>query len=152
MFDGVEDAKSVGSDHQITRYVYEDGYHDRLERDFYGFGKVTLQAFASESADKPYRSVIQQYRTDSYYTKGLLASSKVVDGEEAEFTETRNTYELHDVFSSGLLDLKSTTGTGFPQLVETKRLFYEGGLGTKQTYSTFGYDDYGNVTEVRRLR
>ena len=61
VFDGVEDAVTgEGSDHQITKYIYEDGYHDRLERDFYGFGKVTQQAFASDTADKPYRSVIQR--------------------------------------------------------------------------------------------
>lgn len=32
-----------GIDHSIAKFRYEDGYQDRREREFYGFGKVTQE-------------------------------------------------------------------------------------------------------------
>ena len=43
-----------------------------------------------------YRTITREYRTDSYYTKGLMVSEVTAAGSGAKFVETENTYELRD--------------------------------------------------------
>jgi len=137
-----------GVDKLITTCRYEGGRYDRLERDFYGYRTVTEESRDAGNNEALYRKTVQTYKTDSYYTKGLLERAIMKDESDRPYTDTVNTYRLVDAFSSfDTVDPLSTTATVFPQLNRTEQLFYEGKQAPgKYTYTDFGYDGYGNVS------
>src|SRR5262249_60088349 len=95
----------------------------------------------------------ESFRTDSFYTKGLLAQQITQTGAGARFLETDNTYRVVPVPNgTGQPGLEDFTETRFPQLVQTDRLFYEGqATASEQTSETFAYDGFGNVTQYANL-
>jgi len=136
-----------GADRQLTTYQYATPKYNRLERDFYGYGSVVEEHRDTLSFETLYRSVVREFRNDSYYTKGLLRKETLLDAGARPFTETENTYVVRDEGNGQpIADLQSTTATGFPQLSRTDKRFYEG-LGTpgKSTFTTHTYDAFGNV-------
>ncbi|WP_242427153.1 MULTISPECIES: SpvB/TcaC N-terminal domain-containing protein [unclassified Streptomyces] len=137
-----------GADEQLTTYRYENGAYDRLEREFRGFGKVVSEVRDPGADQAVYRSVADEYRTDSPYTRGLLARTLTTDGAGRPFTETVHTYRLHDIATGTTADPASTTASVFPQPVRVDRKFYEGAPDpAKTTHTELTYDDYGNLTE-----
>ncbi|WP_224055630.1 SpvB/TcaC N-terminal domain-containing protein [Vibrio penaeicida] len=138
-----------GADTMKQRFIYADGYHDRRERDFYGFANVTTQELDTANGDVVYRSVSTDYINDNYYEKGLARTSVMKDGIGNTYTETVNQYQTEDVFSGAVLDAlgkENDFTSAFPQLVTTETFFYEGtGSAEKQTRIDYQYDDYGNV-------
>jgi RHS repeat-associated protein len=94
-----------------------------------------------------YRSVVREYRTDSYYTKGLITRQLIQDGSGRRFNETENTYLLRNVDTGAEpADPASQTATIFAQLVRSDERFYEGGAAAgKSTFTTMHYDSVGNV-------
>jgi RHS repeat-associated protein len=148
VFDGVV---GNGVDTQLTTYKYEGGFHNRFERDFYGFRKVTEEHRNTAAGNVLYRSIEREFLNDSYYRKGLLKSEILQDAQGPQvlrFTETENTYQLRDVLS-GLApaDAGSVAATLFPELIRTDKRFYEGqpSFG-KSTFTTHEYDTLGNIT------
>ncbi len=139
-----------GQDVQLTTYQYAGGVFDRLERDFLGYATVTEERRDPGAGDAVYRVVTRQYRTDSYYTRGLMTLERTTDAAGHPFTETENTYTPSDVGSPGAsVDLKSTTATVFPQLTRVDRRFFEGRpTAGKATFSTMEYDAFGNITRT----
>ncbi|HEY0734504.1 MAG TPA: SpvB/TcaC N-terminal domain-containing protein, partial [Herpetosiphonaceae bacterium] len=144
-----------GVDTQVTTYQYEQGHYDRLEREFYGYAKVTTEQRDAGNGAAVYRRVIREFRTDSYYTKGLLTRERMerMEGPTAHpvarpFTETEHTYRLLNVDTGNdLVNTQSTTATVFPQLIRTDERFYEGQpTPGKSTFTTNEYDALGNVT------
>lgn len=105
---------------------------------------LSAQALA---VDPPvYRTVTYDYRTDSYYTKGLLAKEVTADDAGRPYLETEQTYVLKDVGTGGAGDAASLTATLFPQLVRTDKRFYEGQFAAgKATHTLHDYDALGNV-------
>ncbi|MGH3859588.1 SpvB/TcaC N-terminal domain-containing protein [Actinokineospora sp.] len=137
-----------GDDHQVTTFRYENGKHDRLEREFYGYGKVVAEQ--RDGSGGVYRTSISDYLVDSYYTKGLLARTMTADGAGRPFVESVNTYQLRDVATGATAAPDSTTATVFPQLTRAERRFYEGQPTPGKTTSTeTSYDEFGNM--VRSL-
>ena len=136
-----------GVDRQVVTLRYENGVWDRLEREFYGYGRVTEEVRDSSNGDALYRATVRDYRTDSYYTRGLITRERLLDAAARPFVETENTYELRDAETQlPVADPKSTTATVFPALVRTDRRFYEGSATPgKTTYSTQEFDAFGNV-------
>jgi RHS repeat-associated protein len=137
-----------GVDVQVTTFKYENGRQDRLEREFLGFTRVTTSQVDANNGDAIYRSVIQDFRNDSIYMKGLLVRSLTQDGAGNPFVETENSYQLRDV-AAGLVpaDPSSTTATIFPMLVRADHRFFEGqAVAQKSTYLTHDYDALGNIT------
>jgi hypothetical protein len=129
-----------GQDVQLTTYRYSGGVYDRLEREFRGYGTVVTEERDHGSADVVFRAVTDEYHTDSYYTRGLLARRLTADGAGRPFVETVNTYQLRDVDTpTAAADPASTTATIFPQLVRTDQRFFEGqptaGKSTQPTTS-----------------
>ncbi|MFF9851012.1 SpvB/TcaC N-terminal domain-containing protein [Streptomyces litmocidini] len=136
-----------GADEQLTTYRYENGTYDRREREFRGFGKVVSEVRDPGAGDALYRSVTDEYRTDSVYTRGLLARTLVTDGAGRPFTETVNTYQLHDIATGAAADPADTTASVFPKLTRVDKKFHEGAQDpTKTTHTALTYDEYGNLT------
>lgn len=132
-----------GVDTLVSTYRYEGGIYDRLERDFYGYGRVVQEQ--RDAGNAVYRSVTQDFHTDSYYTKGLVKRELTADGAGRSFLETENRYELKPV-EGGESDAKSTSATIFPALVRTERRFFEGQPSAAlATHTTHEYDALGNV-------
>src|SRR5262249_8103022 len=157
-FDGLA---GDGADYQIVTFDYQNGRWDRTERAFYGFATVTehhrdttgittANINTTVPASLPVsRSIVESFRTDSFYTKGLLAQQITQTGAGARFLETDNTYRVVTVPNgTGQPGLEDFTETRFPQLVQTDRLFYEGqATASEQTSETFPYHAFGNVTQ-----
>jgi RHS repeat-associated protein len=138
-----------GQDTQLTTFQYQNGRYDRLEREFYGYGRVITEQRDPGAGDAVYRTVTTDYRTDSFYTRGLLARTLTADGAGHPFLETLNTYQLRDVASGAAADPVSTTATVFPLMSRTDKRFYEGQPNPgKSTFTEQDYDQFGNVTRV----
>jgi len=119
--------KGDGVDSLMTTFAYENGYYDRHEREFYGFGKVTTTTHDTEKPgkqveDNTYRRVVQTMSNDSYFTKGLLLTETLLDKEGNKYTEKENTYELKAVKAEGV----AAGEVLFPALKQTQQRFYEG--------------------------
>ena len=168
VFDGVTDDtpaddSDVGSDYRVMTFDYQDGQYDRREREFYGFAKVVNTEFDTSGktagnldSAPAYRRNAQVYRTDSYYTKGLMLSTLteqvLANGSSAPFLKTENTYLLRDIgdgttLGNELADINSDSATVFPELRKTEKFFFEGHNNhRKSTSMEHDYDRLGNVT------
>jgi RHS repeat-associated protein len=139
-----------GVDVQETTYRYTGGNYNRLERDFYGYQTVVEEHRSNHSV---YRKVTNTYLNANYYAKGLEADELTTDGSGSKYLETVNTYTLRDLNTGSEVAVddavvgSSTVDTIFPMLVKSERRFYEGGQGSKGTYTTHVYDALGNITD-----
>jgi len=135
-----------GQDVQLSTFRYEQGRHDRLEREFFGFGRVISEQRDTGAGDAIYRTDTMEYRTDGHYTRGLLTRSLTADAAGRPYLETVNTYQLRDVATGGTAGPTSTTATVFPQLARTDKRFHEGAAAPGvSTYVEMAYDQYGNL-------
>ncbi|MCI5227905.1 MAG: hypothetical protein D3918_14925, partial [Candidatus Electrothrix sp. AX2] len=91
-----------GVDTLLTTYKYEDGFHHRQEREFFGYTTVTTEQ-RNATDNSVYRSTIQTFLNRNYYEKGLLVSEIVLDGAGKKYLETLNSYQLRDVDSGQIL-------------------------------------------------
>ncbi|MFD4655785.1 SpvB/TcaC N-terminal domain-containing protein [Kitasatospora sp. NPDC058444] len=146
VFDGLA---GDGADTRLTTFRYEQGRYDRLEREFLGFGRVVTEDRDPGAGDAVRRAVTNEYRTDGYYSRGLLTRTLTLDDAGRPFRETVNTYRLHDTSSGTEADPKSPTATVFPQLTRVEEKFYEGAAtAAKSTFTELSYDGYGNVVRT----
>ncbi len=135
-----------GVDMMQTAFEYGNGYHDRHERAFYGFGEVMTNQL-DESGDT-YRSTTRTFANGNYFEKGLLLNETIEDSNGKKYVETINEYELKDRNMVNLTNgaEKASSTIAFPALVKTTKQFYEGkSEAQKSTYTTFEYGSYGNV-------
>jgi RHS repeat-associated protein len=137
-----------GADSQVTAYGYTGSNYNRLEREFYGYGTVVERHLDTQNANALFRSIQRDYRTDSYYTKGLLLRELTSDAAARPFLETLNTYVLRDVGTgTEPADGTSATATIFPQLTRADKRSFEGGtVAQKATATLHEYDVLGNVS------
>jgi RHS repeat-associated protein len=136
-----------GQDVQLSTFHYESGRFDRLERQFFGYGRVVAEQRDPGAGDAVYRRVTSDYRTDSYYASGLPTRSLTTDSTGRLFMETVNSYTLRDVATGAPADPGSTTATVFPLLSRSEQRFYEGQpVAVKSTRTEMDYDEFGNVT------
>ena len=133
-----------GVDTQLTKYLFTDGVYSRLEREFYGYGRV--YEYHRDTDGAIYRRVQSDYATDSYYTHGLPIR-RSLDTNGLRFAYTVNTYVLRDVTTGAEpADGSSTTATIFPMLTETDEYFHEGqGKPSKSTATTNHYNALGDI-------
>ena len=138
-----------GVDTRVTTYRYANGVWDRNEREFRGYGSVTEEVRDAANSDALYRSTLREYRTDSYYTKGLPTRLTTRDAAGNKFTETEQTYLLRNVDTGAEpADAASTSATIFPQLVRSDQRMYQGTpTAAKNTFTTRHYDAVGNVDQ-----
>lgn len=138
-----------GQDKMVTTYRYEKGQHSRLEREFLGYGKVVAEQRNAGDGDAIYRTTTNEYRTDSYYAKGLRSRTLVADAAGRLFTESTYTYQLRDVTTGEPADKLSDRATVFPMMTRQDSHFFEGQpTAGKSTYTEMEYDAYGNITRT----
>jgi RHS repeat-associated protein len=136
LFDGVP---GDGVDTMRQRFIYEDGFQDRHEREFYGFRRVITRDLNTADNNIVYRSRVQEFGNADFYTKGLLMSEWVEDGAGRKFTQTFNTYN----------DTLLQPFVKWPALMTTTKQFFEGEATAGVTTSTqYKYDAYGNITSI----
>src|SRR5207253_1050190 len=97
---------------------------NRLEREFYGFGKVIEEQRDAAHADALYRAALREFRTDSFYARGLQTRELTQDAAGHPFVEVVHGYKFRDVqLGAEPADqtalLQSTTATVFPELDQT---------------------------------
>ena len=80
-----------------SAFEYSDGFRDRHERDFLGFGKIVTKSLDTENGDGVYRQAVQEFAVDNYYASGNLVASYVTDASGNKFTETVNEYDAYSV-------------------------------------------------------
>jgi RHS repeat-associated protein len=136
-----------GQDTQLTTIRYEQGRYDRLEREFFGYARVITEQRDAGAGDAVYRAVTSDYRTDSFYTRGLLTRTLTTDAAGRPFQELRNTYQLRDIASGQPANPSSTSASVFPLLSREDKFFYEGQPSPgKSTFTEMAYDEFGNLT------
>lgn len=146
MYDGFP---GDGADHIKTAFVYEDGFYDRREREFYGFERVRIRRLDTEANDALYTQTTMEFKNRNFYEKGLTVNETMADAAGNKYVEKRFTYQPQDVLTGNPLlqgALQSTTLAIFPSLKETEDLFYEGQpTPGKNTSMAYEYDIYGNT-------
>lgn len=138
-----------GVDTLVSTYRYEDGFYNRLERDFYGFKTLVEEHRDHSQGDSLYRYITRTFLNNSYYNKGLLIHEVMTDAAGHKYSETENNYFLRNLdTNSELANLDHLTATVFPELRRVDKQFYEGlAVAGKFTYETYQYDDVGNITQ-----
>ena len=91
--DGIHDDGPL----MMSAFEYSDGFRDRHERDFLGFGKVVTKSLDTNSGNSVYRQAVQEFAVDNYYASGNLVASYVTDASGNKFTETVNEYDAYSV-------------------------------------------------------
>ncbi|ACY15442.1 SpvB/TcaC N-terminal domain-containing protein [Haliangium ochraceum] len=158
VYDGQADSAALGeaNDYAVQRVAYESGRHDRYEREFYGFAKVTVETLDTRDWDGTtatdalpvYRRQEMTFYNGGYHERGLLASTRMSDGDGAVFARTLNQYELRDAIDGRVLTptQAARAASVFPALVQEHRYHHEGAEDAFiHTFTTQDYDGYGNV-------
>jgi len=139
VFDGVA---GDGADTMRSTFAYKGGTYNRRDREFYGFDTVITNQQNTANRNEIYRSTVQKFINQSYYTKGLVAKEWLQDAAGHRFTETTNGYAERIV--------AGVDSVVFPALTESTKFYYEGkttpGLSTT---TRFDYDLLGNMTTIR---
>lgn len=110
----IPDQNSGGSDDftyswTVSSFDYENPYHDRRERDFFGFEIVTINEHPmfnapvsnplpqiDEALATILRKSVQEYHNDNYYLKGALKSQSLRDADDNVWTRTVNVYGIFE--------------------------------------------------------
>ena len=154
----VDDATGMNPNMRST-FSYENGKHDRREREFLGFGKVTTTNVDEQG--NPVRSVIAEYDVQHYLTAGAPIHNLVVgyakdentgETKEIKFKENSTAYAHYSITGgSHLNDLKQITDgiSLFSAPKEKKTTAYEANNqdGLELTHETYDYTkSYGNLS------
>ncbi|PZR25401.1 MAG: hypothetical protein DI535_18185 [Citrobacter freundii] len=136
VFDGL---RGDGVDITRQRFVYEDGYYDRDEREFLGFGTVVSQQLNSAANDLVYRSSTRKFLNRNFYAKGLITQEFIADANGRKYTQTEYVYESRTIMP-GVIYL--------PQ-VETRKQFFESApTAGASTFTRINYDNIGNPVQI----
>ncbi|MCK8141822.1 polymorphic toxin type 33 domain-containing protein [Flavobacterium sp. I-SCBP12n] len=145
-----------GIDHSIAKFRYEDGYYDRREREFYGFGKV-IQEQIDAADNSVFATTTQEFYNQDYFRKNLLKRSYTLDKNNKMRQESENEYSFIEVdtqASVSLTDLSSAVCDAkriFVGLIHTNQKMYEGGSEYLETNTFSTYDANGNITQYDDL-
>ncbi|WP_281235089.1 SpvB/TcaC N-terminal domain-containing protein [Flavobacterium gelatinilyticum] len=145
-----------GIDHSIAKFRYEDGYQDRREREFYGFGKV-IQEQIDAADNSVFTTTVQEFYNQDYFRKNLLKHSYTLDKNGKMRQESENEYSLVDVATQASVpvsDLTSPAYDGkrvFVGLIHTNQKVYEGGSDYLETNIFNTYDANGNIIQYEDL-
>ena len=161
----VHDGVGQGVGHDLhSQYHYENGFYDREEREFFGFGTVTIT--------RPYGArEIAEYHNRDYAHRGLVSKQTLVDADGNLFTVSTNHYGPPDHVTGPLaatgsqtaqqqdcvantpffLDPQAYCTSVFVPLQSTEASQYEGqakaadGITPITTRQELTYDGFGNV-------
>ncbi|MEO8795003.1 MAG: SpvB/TcaC N-terminal domain-containing protein, partial [Daejeonella sp.] len=145
-----------GIDHYMAKFKYEDGYHDRRERDFYGFGKV-IQEQIDASDNSVFSTTVKEFYNRDYFRSNLLKRSYVLDKNNKIRQESENEYSFVDANTQASvpvsdLDLPSCDAKRiFVGLIHVNQKMYEGGSDYLETNIFNTYDAKGNIIQYEDL-
>ncbi|HEY1193218.1 SpvB/TcaC N-terminal domain-containing protein [Flavobacterium sp.] len=145
-----------GIDHSIAKFRYEDGYHDRREREFYGFGKV-IQEQIDASNNSVFTTTVQEFYNQDYFRKNLVKHSYTLDKNGKMRQESENEYSFVDVATQASipvseLNLPSCDAKRiFVGLIHANQKAYEGGSDYLETNTFNTYDANGNIVQYEDL-
>ena len=114
------------------------GFYSRKEREFFGFGTVTITEGGNTR-------IVRHYDTSSYEHRHLLVDETVADetnpSQEKLFQKTSNTYQNQAVANSMAI---------FPALTQKQTLFFEGATDNaaaplKTTSLSYTYTNLGDI-------
>jgi len=147
MFDGLA---GDGIDTTYNSFEYKDGFYSRYEREFYGFASVKTHFHDTGNENKIYRTVEQKFSNSDYYTKGMMLTETLTDGEGRNQKGLQHIYSLRDIHTGELLSgtfAQSNSDPLFVALEETRQYSYrvtsEPLITTSVTYT---YDTLGNIS------
>ncbi|MBP2619252.1 SpvB/TcaC N-terminal domain-containing protein [Chryseobacterium jejuense] len=163
--DGFTGDSQFKPDFSKITVTYENPYHSRRERTFYGFEKVRTNQIntgnGGAAATEIYRYTLQTFNNSSYFLKGALLSEVLYDAAGNKWTEKINTLSLRTINNStiALANVltkeaeKGLTNFGyFTALDKTTYSFYEGqAVAGKSTSTEMVYDNYGNLKQNKDL-
>jgi hypothetical protein len=165
--DGQDLGAAFASPNLTSEYIYEDGYFDREEKEFFGFGTFTIKR--PDGA-----KTTQIFENRDYTLKGTLKHEEFRDASGKRFEETDNEtcgvngngscYEKRPVVVAGsslfepscankLHPLLKRNGNFacevyFPVLRTATSRSFEGGVTFKKSIShDLSFDGFGNLTE-----
>lgn len=153
-----------GVDKQLTTYEYRDNRYSPLEREVLGYATVIERQRVAGSDTNPFddpvlRFTERTYRNQTIFDRGLLTSETLKAPDGRPLKETRSEWklvEVRDLASGTPADLGNRpddpAGTRFfaisvaRERTKVEQRWYEGNgnLG-QQTWTTYEYDDLGNV-------
>ena len=145
-----------GIDHSIVKFRYENGYHDRREREFYGFEKV-IEEEIDASDNSLFSTTVQEFYNQDYFRKNLLKHSYTLDKNGKMRKESENQYSLIDVTTQvnipvSELNLPSCDAKRiFVGLVHANQKVYEAGSDYLETNIFNTYDANGNIIQYEDL-
>ncbi|MFD2940274.1 SpvB/TcaC N-terminal domain-containing protein [Flavobacterium notoginsengisoli] len=145
-----------GIDNSIAKFRYENAYHDRREREFYGFEKV-IEEEIDASDNSLFSTTVQEYHNHDYFRKNLLKRSYTLDKDGKIRKESENEYSLVDVatqasISESELNLPSCDDKRvFAGLIHTNEKVYEAGGEYLETNIFNTYDANGNIIQYEDL-
>ena len=87
-----------------TRFHYEEGKHDRRERDFLGFGKVyTYQLDVKDNLADTVRTNLQEFDNSNYFKAGQLIRTLIAEADTMDkLREERTDYNLYSVSNKSI--------------------------------------------------
>jgi RHS repeat-associated protein len=115
-----------------NRFEYENGKHDRREREFLGFGQVKTISIDTGNGHTPYRVLTEEYDVNNYYVSGNLLSTTLADTSGNKFTRREKEYYHYQVtaqanhYTFGTLDACSDQGIALTPVKAEKAYNYEG--------------------------
>ena len=145
-----------GIDHSIAQFKYENGHHDRREREFYGFGKVTQQQLDA-SDNSVFSTSVQEFYNQDHFRKNLLKRSYSLDKNGKMRQESKNEYSFVDVTTQGniseslLNDPVCDSKRIFIAMIHSNEKMYEGGSEYLEKNTFNKYDANGNIVQYEDL-
>ena len=130
-------SKELGAISFKDTITYSGGNYNRCERTFLGFDTVSVSNLNTLQGDSIYRTTKTAYATNSFYTKGLVLSTSLLDSLNNVLSTTEYEYSI---IGDTLKEERV-----YPALIKKTSNIYdqENALSTTRTYS---YDKLGNLT------
>lgn len=118
-FDAFAADNNWAKDRSLTTIAYGKPYHDRREREFFGFETVRVNQYGGYNdiseeplaTDLPYRYTIQEFHNKNYYLKGALKKETLFDADNNVWTENKTTYGIY--LPETALSVSATRPAGF---------------------------------------
>lgn len=161
MNDGFTGDSQFKPDVSKITITYENPYHSRRERTFYGFSNVTINQIDTKqggaASNVVYRKTVQLFYNSNYYLKGALDIETLLDADTKPWTRKSNEYSLRRIQDINSTDTPlekedEKTADNYAYFVSkdiVKSSFHEGQLNVQKSTSTFlTYDQWGNVIKT----
>ncbi len=166
---GLDVDMTPGVDEYVKTFNYRDGFYEDREKAFRGFAQVTVTELGDATAptqettysfftggpdgvdndgDNETDEVSDKWHREEDALKGLVKSVEVAEDRETEDKRVLSREE-NDWLVRNLTVSTDDIEVRFAYNQETKKLIYEGTATPETLRTTFGYDNFGNVTEEK---